>query len=87
MAAVLDATLIDELIAAGLTLSQALRRIQPALSGQLEFRFAARGSAAEPRRARIALKQESAEAWFDIGFLHDREREQLRNQLEYTRQK
>lgn len=65
---------IDELLASGLTLTQAMQRLSPRLQGQLEFRFPRARFAPRPRRADLSGPPCTAEAWFDVGACADRDR-------------
>jgi tetratricopeptide (TPR) repeat protein len=65
---------VDEMLAAGLTLQQAIGRLGPRVRGQLEFRFPMVSLKPRPRRIDLSNQPESAEAWFDVGFCADRDR-------------
>src|SRR5581483_5814658 len=65
---------IDELIATGLSLAQAIDRVAPRLRGQLELRFPKVRIAPRPRRVDLGAAPTTAEAWFDMGACADRDR-------------
>jgi tetratricopeptide (TPR) repeat protein len=65
---------VDDLIASGLSLQQAIQRVGPRLHGQLEFRFPKARIAPRPRRADLGGTPTTAEAWFDMGACADRDR-------------
>lgn len=65
---------VDEMLAAGLSLAQAVHRLAPRLKGQLEFRFPMAAIKPKPRRIELKPDPESADAWFDVGFWADRDR-------------
>jgi tetratricopeptide (TPR) repeat protein len=65
---------VDELLAAGLSLAQAIGRLAPRMKGQLEFRFPMAAIKPRPRRMELRADAESADAWFDVGFWADRDR-------------
>jgi tetratricopeptide (TPR) repeat protein len=65
---------IDELIASGLSLQQAMQRVAPRFHGQLELRFPKARIAPRPRRADLGTAPTTAEAWFDMGAVADRDR-------------
>jgi len=65
---------VDEMLAAGLTLTQAIHRLLPRLGGQLELRFPMAAVRPQPPRIDLRMEKETADAWFDVGFCADRER-------------
>lgn len=65
---------IDDMLAAGLTFSQAVARVAPRVRGQLEFRFPVASIRPRPRRIDLGAEPRSADAWFDVGFCADRDR-------------
>jgi len=65
---------VDEMLAAGLTLAQAINRLLPRAGGQLEMRFPMAAVKPGPRRVDLTIEKESADAWFDVGFCADRDR-------------
>jgi tetratricopeptide (TPR) repeat protein len=65
---------VDELIATGLSLAQAIQRVAPRLHGQLDLRFPKVRIAPRPRRADLGTAPTTAEAWFDVGACADRDR-------------
>jgi tetratricopeptide (TPR) repeat protein len=64
----------DEMLAAGITFSQALARVLPRAEGQLELRFPMADVKPRPKRIDLTMEEESADAWFDVGFCADRDR-------------
>lgn len=64
----------DEMLAAGITFSQALARVLPRAEGQLELRFPMAAVKPRPKRIDLTMQEESADAWFDVGFCADRDR-------------
>jgi hypothetical protein len=65
---------VDDLLAAGLGLTQAIHRLSPRLHGQLELRFPMATVKPRPRRADLSAAPASADAWFDVGACADRDR-------------
>lgn len=65
---------VDEMLAAGLTLAQAINRLLPRAGGQLELRFPMAAVKPRPKRIDLTMEKESADAWFDVGFCADRDR-------------
>jgi Tfp pilus assembly protein PilF len=65
---------VDELLAAGLSMTQVVSRLAPVNDGQYEFRFPAESVRPRPKRIDLRLERESADAWFDVGFCADRDR-------------
>jgi tetratricopeptide (TPR) repeat protein len=65
---------VDEMLAAGLSLTQAVNRLLPRAGGQLEFRFPMVDVKPRPKRIDLTMEKESADAWFDVGYCADRER-------------
>lgn len=65
---------VDEMLAAGLTLAQAINRLLPRAGGQLELRFPMAAVKPQPKRIDLTMEKESADAWFDVGFCADRDR-------------
>ncbi|MFP6665194.1 MAG: tetratricopeptide repeat protein [Deltaproteobacteria bacterium] len=65
---------VDELLAAGLSMTQVVNRLVPASDGQYEFRFPTESMRPRPKRIDLHLERESADAWFDVGFCADRDR-------------
>ena len=66
---------VDEMLAAGLTLAQAISRLLPRAGGQLELRFPMADVKPRPKRVDLLMEKETAEAWFDVGFCADRDRD------------
>ncbi|MFM8410294.1 MAG: tetratricopeptide repeat protein [Alphaproteobacteria bacterium] len=65
---------VDELLADGNGLAQAVARLVPRLAGQLEFRFPRARFSPRPRTADLGAPPSTAEAWFEIGACADRDR-------------
>lgn len=65
---------VDELLAAGLSMTQVVNRLAPVNEGQYEFRFPAVNVRPRPKRIDLRLERDSADAWFDVGFCADRDR-------------
>ncbi len=65
---------VDEMLADGLGLAQAVARIGPRVEGQLEFRFPRARFSPRPRSADLGAPPATAEAWFEIGACADRDR-------------
>ncbi|MBU6282214.1 tetratricopeptide repeat protein [bacterium] len=65
---------VDELLADGVGLSQAVARLVPRLAGQLELRFPRARFSPRPRTADLGGPPSTAEAWFEIGACADRDR-------------
>lgn len=65
---------VDEMLAAGLTFSQALNRLLPRAGGQMELRFPMESVKPRPKRIDLTMEKDSADAWFDVGFCADRDR-------------
>ncbi len=65
---------VDEMLAAGLTLAQAMTRLLPRAGGQLELRFPMAAVKPSPKRVDLTMEEDSADAWFDVGFCADRDR-------------
>ncbi len=65
---------VDEMLAAGLTLAQAINRLLPRAGGQLELRFPMAAVKPRPKRVDLTMDKETADAWFDVGFCADRDR-------------
>lgn len=66
--------LVDKYLAAGLRMPQIIARLAPANDGQFTFRFPKEDVRPRPKRIDLRLDQDSADAWFDVGFCADRDR-------------
>ena len=65
---------VDDMLAAGFGLQQAIQRLGPRVRGQLDLRFPPSAVKPRPRRADLGGEPASAEAWFDVGACADRDR-------------
>jgi len=65
---------VDDLLADGAGLAQAVARLAPRLAGQLELRFPRARFSPRPRGADLGAPPSTAEAWFEIGACADRDR-------------
>ncbi|MDG1400984.1 MAG: tetratricopeptide repeat protein [Candidatus Binatia bacterium] len=66
--------LVDKYLAVGLRMPQIIVRLAPANEGQYSFRFPTEDVRPRPKRIDLRLDQDSADAWFDVGFCADRDR-------------
>lgn len=66
---------VDELLAAGFSFSDAVKRVEPRVRGQLDFGFPKPAGRPRPMRVELERAPESADSWFDIGFVADRDRQ------------
>ena len=66
--------LVDKYLAAGLSMAQIITRMAPANDGQFTFSFPKEDVRPRPKRIDLRLDQDSADAWFDVGFCADRDR-------------
>lgn len=66
--------IVDKYLAAGLQMPQIIARLVPAKDGQFSFRFPKEDVRPRPKRIDLRLDQDSADAWFDVGFCADRDR-------------
>jgi tetratricopeptide (TPR) repeat protein len=66
--------LVDKYLAVGLRMPQIITRLAPASDGQFTLRFPKEDVRPRPKRIDLRLDQDSADAWFDVGFCADRDR-------------